>query len=96
MVLDSKINQRLMLKLNQDVPISYSGDFYIDFSGDAAIALPDKDTVLKISYEDITWIDSYDTLHTQRAKVEYYPNYKMAFCDSEDRLKDECYCESLL
>lgn len=96
MVLDSKINQHLMLKLNQDVPISYSGDFYIDFSDDAAIVLPDKDTVLKISYEDITWIDSCGTPHTQRAKVGYYPNYKIAFCDSEDELKDECYCESLL
>lgn len=96
MVLDSKINQHLMLKLNQGVPISYSGDFYIDFSGDAAIALPDKDTILKTSYEDVTWIDSYGTSHTQRAKVEYYPNYKMAFCGPEDELKDECYCESLL
>ena len=48
------------------------------------------------TYEDVTWIDSYGTPHTQRAKVEYYPHCKMAFCDPEDGLKDECCCESLL
>lgn len=96
MVLDPKINHPLMLDLNYSATISHSGDFNIDFSGDTTIVLPDKDTVLKTSYEDVTWIDSYGTPHTQRAKVEYYPNYKMAFCNPEDRLKDECYCESLL
>lgn len=94
--MDPKINQLLSLDLNHDTPISHSDDFNIDFSGDATIVLPDKDTVLKTSYEDVTWIDSYGTSHTQRAKIEYYPHYKMAFCDPEDRLKDECYCESLL
>lgn len=96
MVLDPKINQLLMLELNHDVPISYSGDFYIDFSGDTTIALPDKDTILKTSYEDVTWIDLSGTSHTNRARIEYYPHYKMAFYDPEDGLKDECYCESLL
>lgn len=96
MVLDPKINQLLRLDLNHDTPISHSDDFYIDFSGDATIVLPDKDTVLKTSYEDVTWIDLSGTSHTHRARIEYYPHYKMAFYDPEDRLKDECYCESLL
>lgn len=94
--MDPKINQLLSLDLNHDTPISHSDDFYIDFSGDTTIVFPDKDTVLKTSYEDVTWIDSSGTLHTQRARIEYYPHHKMAFCDPEDRLKDECYCESLL
>ena len=94
--MDPKITQLLRLYLNHDTPISHSDDFNIDFSGDAAIVLPDKDTVLKTSYGDVTWIDSSGTSHTQRARIEYYPHYKMAFCDPEDRLKDECYCESLL
>lgn len=54
MVLDPKINQHLMLELNHDVPISHSDNFYIDFSGDSTIVFPDKDTVLKTSYEDVT------------------------------------------
>lgn len=94
--MDPKINQLLRLDLNHDTPISHSDNFYIDFSGDSTIVFPDKDTVLKTSYEDVTWIDSSGTLHTQRARIEYYPHHKMAFCDPEDRLKDECYCESLL
>lgn len=95
-MLDPKIEHLLGLYLNHNTPISHSDDFDIDFSGDATIVLPDKDTVLKISYEDVTWIDSYGTPHTQRAKVEYYPHCKIAFYDHEDGLKDECYCESLL
>lgn len=94
--MDPKINQLLRLDLNHDTPISHSDNFYIDFSGDSTIVFPDKDTVLKTSYEDVTWIDSSGTPHTQRAKVEYYPHYKMAFYDPEDGSKDECYCESLL
>lgn len=94
--MDPKINQLLRLNLNHDTPISHSDDFYIDFSGDTTIVLPDKDTVLKTSYGDVTWVDSSGTSHTRRARIEYYPHYKMAFCDPEDRLKDECYCESLL
>lgn len=93
--MDPKINQLLRLYLNHDTPIPHSDDF-IDFSGDSTIVLPDKDTVLKTSYEDVTWIDLSGTSHTQRARIEYYQHYKMAFCDPEDRLKDECYCESLL
>lgn len=95
-MLDPKIEHLLGLYLNHDTPISHSDNFYIDFSGDSTIVFPDKDTVLKTSYEDVTWIDSSGTLHTQRARIEYYPHHKMAFCDPEGRLKDECYCESLL
>lgn len=93
-MLDPKINL-LRLYLNHDTPISHSDDFNIDFSGDATIVLPDKDTVLKISYEDVTWIDSYGAPHTQQAKVEYYPRHKIAFFDTEGP-QNECYCESLL
>lgn len=93
--MDPKINQLLRLYLNHSATISHSDDFNIDFSGDATIVLPDKDTVLKTSYEDVTWIDLSGTSHTHRARIEYYPHYKMAFYP-ENGLKDECYCESLL
>ena len=43
----------------------------IDFSNDSdsLIAYPDNDTTLGTTYEDVIWIDSYGTLHTQRAAV---------------------------
>ena len=47
------------------------------------------------TYENITWIDSYGTPHTRRAKVEHYPGHKIAYFDAEEP-QNECYCESLL
>lgn len=95
--MDSKIEQGFRSYWDPGIihPEIRNDDLSIDYSGDAIITFPDKDTVLKTAYEDITWIDSYGTLHTRRAKVEYYPRHKMAFFDTEEP-QDECYCESLL
>ena len=71
----------------------------IDFSNDSdsLIAYPDNDTTLGTTYEDVIWIDSYGTLHTQRAAVVHYPKCTMAFLNNnESEPQDECCCESLL
>lgn len=96
--MDPKINQLLSLDLNHDTPISHSDDFYIDFSGDSTIVFPDKDTVLKTSYEDVTWSaanSSFDIIATKpelaalEQKIEELQK-------KIDKLIGPCYCESLL
>nr|DAH59458.1 MAG TPA: hypothetical protein [Caudoviricetes sp.] len=96
-VLDPKIERLFRAYWDPGIvhPEFHEDDLTIDYSDNATVIFPDKDTVLKTTHEDVTWIDSYGTPHTRRAKVEYYPRCKIAFFDTEEP-QNECYCESLL
>lgn len=67
----------------------------IDFSGGDLIICPDEAEPSKTTYEDITWIDSYGTPHTKRARIDWYSRAKNAYVDNTDSTT-ECVCESLL